>query len=72
MKALARGLAAAALAVAALAVAAEGDEDPFAWLEDVQGEKALGVLDHGVHGAERDPYGPGSFPRPFLPEEAAQ
>ena len=37
----------------------------------VQGEKALGALDHGVHGAERDPYGPGSFPRPYLPDEEA-
>ncbi len=40
----------------------------------MQGEKALAALDHGVHGGERDPYGPGSFPRPYLPgdEEAAQ
>ena len=40
----------------------------------VQGEKALARLDHGVHGEERDPYGPGSFPQPYLPgeEEAAQ
>ena len=43
-----RGLAVPLLLVAALAVAglaatgaAPGDEDAFAWLEDVQGEKAL-------------------------------
>jgi succinate dehydrogenase / fumarate reductase iron-sulfur subunit len=39
----------------------------------VQGEHALSALDHGIHG-ERDPYGPGSFPRPYIrgDEEAAQ
>jgi len=42
MRALARGLAAAALAVAwSAAAAAQNGEDQFQWLEDVQGEKAL-------------------------------
>src|SRR5439155_10970247 len=41
----------------------------------VQGERALARLAHGLHDGRRDPYGPGSFPRPFLapdpePEEA--
>ena len=38
----------------------------------VQGERVLGRLEHGheEEGADRDPYGPGSFPRPFLPEDA--
>ena len=31
--------------------------------------RALARLVHGVHGSDRDPYGDGSFPRPFLPEE---
>jgi len=36
----------------------------------VQGEKALIHLEHYEGGAagERDPYGPGSFPKPYLPE----
>src|SRR5262249_32650200 len=40
----------------------------------VQGEKALGKIEHGHGNGERDPYGPGSFPRPYLPgddQEAA-
>src|SRR5438309_1617290 len=37
----------------------------------VQGEAALAKLAHGYHEGERDPYGPGSFPRPYLPEEDA-
>jgi succinate dehydrogenase / fumarate reductase, iron-sulfur subunit len=36
----------------------------------VQGEHALGKLSHGYEEG-RDPYGPGSFPRPYLPEEKA-
>ena len=37
----------------------------------MQGEKALGRIEH--HEAEgRDPYRPGSFPRPFLPEREAE
>jgi succinate dehydrogenase / fumarate reductase iron-sulfur subunit len=35
----------------------------------VQGEAALAKLEHGQHEGERDPYGPGSFPRPWLPDE---
>jgi prolyl oligopeptidase len=40
MKTLARGLVAAAVAVAGLGAAPESD-DPFQWLEEVRGEKAL-------------------------------
>jgi hypothetical protein len=35
----------------------------------VQGEKALSRLEHEHDGEERDPYGEGSFPRPFVPGE---
>jgi hypothetical protein len=38
----------------------------------VQGEKALSRLEHGEgagEAAERGPYGPGSFPKPYLPGE---
>jgi succinate dehydrogenase / fumarate reductase iron-sulfur subunit len=35
----------------------------------VQGENALSRLEHGHTGMTRDPYGEGSFPRPFLPGE---
>jgi hypothetical protein len=44
----------------------------------VQGERALSRLEHAGDGysaaAERGPYGPGSFPKPFLPgkEEASE
>src|SRR5436190_3298097 len=42
MKAFGRGMAAVALAVAGTAAAAaQSGEDPFQWLEEVQGEKAL-------------------------------
>jgi len=34
----------------------------------VQGEHALAKLSHG-YDPDRDPYGPGSFPRPYLPGE---
>ncbi|MFQ5425675.1 MAG: succinate dehydrogenase/fumarate reductase iron-sulfur subunit [Gaiellales bacterium] len=39
----------------------------------VQGEKALGRIEAAPHEAvvERGPYGPGSFPRPYLPDEGA-
>jgi succinate dehydrogenase / fumarate reductase iron-sulfur subunit len=37
-------------------------------LGHVQGEHALSKLAHG-YDEERDPYGPGSFPRPYLPGE---
>jgi len=36
----------------------------------VQGEQAHEKLSHGYDDS-RDPYGPGSFPRPYLPEEKA-
>jgi succinate dehydrogenase / fumarate reductase iron-sulfur subunit len=37
----------------------------------VQGEKALSRLEHhGNGGEEREPYGPDSFPVPYLPEDA--
>jgi succinate dehydrogenase iron-sulfur subunit len=37
----------------------------------VQGERALARLEHHADGdEERDPYGPGSFPQPYLPDEA--
>jgi succinate dehydrogenase / fumarate reductase iron-sulfur subunit len=32
----------------------------------VQGERGLAKLEHGRHDGHRDPYGPGSFPRPFV------
>jgi succinate dehydrogenase / fumarate reductase iron-sulfur subunit len=35
----------------------------------VQGERGLARLAHGHAGEERDPYGPGSFPRPYVSEE---
>lgn len=40
----------------------------------VQGEKALGRIEkhEDFAAAERGPYGPGSFPKPYLPGEAAQ
>jgi succinate dehydrogenase / fumarate reductase iron-sulfur subunit len=37
----------------------------------VQGEHALAKLEHG-YAEDRDPYGPGSFPRPYLPGEGAE
>ncbi len=44
------------------------EQDRQGFLGHVQGEKALAKLAHGYqHG--RDPYGPGSFPRPYLPGE---
>ncbi|HEY3920821.1 MAG TPA: succinate dehydrogenase/fumarate reductase iron-sulfur subunit [Gaiellaceae bacterium] len=36
----------------------------------VQGEAALAKLAHGHHEGERDPYGPGSFPKPYIAGEA--
>ena len=41
----------------------------------VQGERALAKLAHGDHDGQRDPYGPGAFPKPFVagePPEAEQ
>jgi heterodisulfide reductase subunit C len=37
----------------------------------VQGEHALAKLEHGYKEG-RDPYGPGSFPRPYLPGEEGE
>ena len=37
----------------------------------VQGERALAKLEHGYHEGG-DPYGPGSFPKPYLPNEEAE
>jgi hypothetical protein len=34
----------------------------------IQGERALAKLEHGYHEGG-DPYGPGSFPKPYLPED---
>jgi len=34
----------------------------------IQGERALAKLEHGHHDGG-DPYGPGSFPKPYLPED---
>jgi succinate dehydrogenase / fumarate reductase, iron-sulfur subunit len=44
------------------------EQDRQGFLGHVQGEKAIAKLAHGYqHG--RDPYGSGSFPRPYLPGE---
>jgi hypothetical protein len=45
----------------------EQDMNGFAGI--VQGERALATLSHGVGEGERDLYGAGSFPRPYLPSE---
>jgi succinate dehydrogenase iron-sulfur subunit len=44
-------------------------QDRHGYAGIVQGEAALAKLAHGYHEGERDPYGPGSFPRPWLPGE---
>jgi len=44
------------------------EQDRQGFLGHVQGEHALAKLAHGVQPG-RDPYGPGSFPRPYLPGE---
>jgi succinate dehydrogenase / fumarate reductase iron-sulfur subunit len=41
------------------------------YLGIVQGERGLAKIEQGDHDGRRDPYGPGSFPRPFVPEETA-
>jgi succinate dehydrogenase / fumarate reductase iron-sulfur subunit len=46
-----------------------GEQDRRGYAGIVQGEKALAKLGHGVHDGSRDPYGEGSFPRPFVPVE---
>jgi succinate dehydrogenase / fumarate reductase, iron-sulfur subunit len=40
-------------------------------LGHVQGERALAQLAHGYTEGERDPYGPGSVPIPYLPGEGS-
>ncbi len=47
----------------------EQDRDGYGGI--VQGEAALAKLSHGRHDGERDPYGPGSFPKPFIKGEKA-
>ncbi len=44
------------------------EQDRQGALGHVQGEHALAQLAHGYE-AGRDPYGPGSFPKPYLPGE---
>jgi hypothetical protein len=44
------------------------EQDRQGFLGQVQGEHALSKLVHG-YDAARDPYGPGSFPKPYLPGE---
>jgi succinate dehydrogenase / fumarate reductase iron-sulfur subunit len=44
-------------------------QDRHGYLGIVQGEAALAKLAHGYHEGERDPYGPGSFPRPYIAGE---
>jgi len=44
------------------------EQDRGGYMGHVQGERALAKLAHGYEEG-RDPYGPGSFPRPFLPSE---
>ncbi|HEY5058530.1 MAG TPA: succinate dehydrogenase/fumarate reductase iron-sulfur subunit [Gaiellaceae bacterium] len=44
------------------------EQDRQGALGHVQGEHALQWLGHG-HQEARDPYGPGSFPKPYLPSE---
>jgi len=38
----------------------------------IQGERALSKLAHGAHEDGQDPYGEGSFPRPFIADEKGQ
>ncbi|MEI8105861.1 MAG: succinate dehydrogenase/fumarate reductase iron-sulfur subunit [Actinomycetes bacterium] len=45
----------------------EQDMGGFAGI--VQGERGLAKLQHGFHDSAHDPYGPGSFPAPYLPSE---
>jgi succinate dehydrogenase / fumarate reductase iron-sulfur subunit len=44
------------------------EQGRLGFMGQVQGEHALSKLVHG-HDADRDPYGPGSFPKPYLPGE---
>jgi hypothetical protein len=45
------------------------EQDRRGYAGIVQGEPALAKLAHGVHDGDRDPYGPGSFPRPYVEGE---
>jgi hypothetical protein len=45
------------------------EQDRRGYVGIVQGEKALAKLAHGTHEDGHDPYGPGSFPKPWLPSE---
>ncbi len=47
------------------------EQDRQGYLGHVQGEHALAKLAHGYQPG-RDPYGPGSFPKPYLPGEDEQ
>ena len=38
----------------------------------MQGERALARLSHGYDEDGRDPYGEGSFPRPYIADEKGQ
>jgi succinate dehydrogenase / fumarate reductase iron-sulfur subunit len=44
-------------------------EDLRGYAGIVQGEKGLAKLTQGHHAEDHDPYGPGSFPKPYLPSE---
>jgi succinate dehydrogenase / fumarate reductase iron-sulfur subunit len=46
------------------------EQDRLGYIGHVQGERALAKLAHG-YDEGRDPYGPGSFPRPYLPGEGS-
>lgn len=48
-----------------------GEQDRRGYAGIVQGEQAMAKLAHGHHEGARDPYGEGSFPAPYLPEDAA-
>jgi hypothetical protein len=45
------------------------EQDRLGAFGHIQGERALSKLEHGHHDGG-DPYGPGSFPKPYLPEDA--
>jgi succinate dehydrogenase / fumarate reductase, iron-sulfur subunit len=45
------------------------EQDKRGYAGIVQGEPALAKLAHGYREGERDPYGPGSFPRPYVAED---
>jgi succinate dehydrogenase / fumarate reductase iron-sulfur subunit len=45
------------------------EQDRRGYAGIVQGEAALAKLEHGIHEGERDPYGPGSFPKPYVAED---